>query len=187
MTRIISGTARGRRLAVPAESTRPTSDRAREGLFNSLAARMDFDGVRVLDLYAGSGAVGLEAMSRGAEHARFVESDRRAVTVLTANIRTVLGPNPPGAAVDGRDVDAVLAGIAPSLPFDLVFADPPYALEDDRIGAVLSALTGPGWLADGAIVVVERSARGDEPHWPVGLERFASKRYGEALLWYGRC
>ena len=177
MTRVIAGAAKGRRLAVPTRGTRPTSDRAREGLFNTLAALLDLAGSRVLDLYAGSGAVGLEALSRGASAAVLVEAYRAAAAIARRNAESV---DLPGAAVIARPVAAYLAG--EPQPFDLVFADPPYATPVDD---VLAALAG-GWLADGAVVVVERSARGVPPAWPDGIETLFTRRYGETALWYGR-
>lgn len=180
--RIVGGTARGRRLATPADGTRPTADRTREALFNTLAATMALDGARVLDLYAGTGAVGLEALSRGATDVVFVESNRRAADVLRRNVDVVALS---GATVVTRPVSAYLAG-APERPFDLIYADPPYALADARLSAVLTRLGG-GWLAEGATVVVERSARapfdGSGCDWltPVG-----ERRYGDTALWYGR-
>jgi 16S rRNA (guanine966-N2)-methyltransferase len=179
--RIVAGRAKGRRLASPARGTRPTSDRAREALFSSLATLLDLDGARVLDLFAGTGAVGLEALSRGADEAVFVESDPLAGEVLRRNIETVALP---GARVIGMPVATYLAG--PAEPFDLVFGDPPYALDDSELGNLLTTLGGPQWLADGAIVVVERPARGSGPVWPECITPLRQKRYGEGVLWYGR-
>ena len=180
MTRVIAGAAKGRRLAVPPRGTRPTSDRAREGLFNTLATLLDLHGAAVLDLFAGSGAVGLEALSRGAAEAVLVESDRSAVQVARRNAGTV---GLPGAAVVARPVAAYLA--ADPRPFDLVFADPPYALDAATLAGALRSLTD-GWLATGALVVVERSARDAAPAWPEGIEALFCRRYGETVLWYGR-
>ncbi|SHF61003.1 16S rRNA (guanine966-N2)-methyltransferase [Jatrophihabitans endophyticus] len=183
MTRIIAGQAKGRRLAVPGAGTRPTSDRAREGLFNTLAATMPLDGARVLDLFAGTGAVGLEALSRGAAAAVFVESNRRAVEVLRRNVETV---GLPGARVVPAPVSRFL-GDGPGEPFDLVFADPPYADGDDAVSGVLAALATAPWLAADALVVVERSSRAVSAGWTdEWLTAVGEKRYGEALLWYGR-
>lgn len=181
--RIVAGLAKGRRLAAPASGTRPTSDQAREGLFNTLAASMSLDGARVLDLYAGTGAVGLEALSRGAAEAVFVESRRAALDVLRRNVATV---GLPGARVVARPVAAFL-DTAPDEPFDLVFADPPYELDDDQLAPVLvAACRADRLIADGC-VVVERSVRTGPPPWP---EPFVTpvreKRYGDAVLWYGR-
>jgi len=175
--------AKGRRLAPPADGTRPTSDRTREALFNALATQLELDGARVLDLYAGTGAVGLEALSRGVAEAVLVESNRAAQAVLRRNVETV---GLPGATVVGRSVASYLKA-APEQPFDLVFADPPYDLGDDELAENLNALAEPGWLAPQAWVVVERGARSGPPRWPAGLitpER--ERRYGDAVLWYGR-
>ncbi|MEY9213562.1 16S rRNA (guanine(966)-N(2))-methyltransferase RsmD [Thermobifida halotolerans] len=184
MTRIIAGAAGGRRLAVPdGRTTRPTSDRVREALFASALSDLgSFTGLRVLDLYAGSGAIGLEALSRGAAHALLVEADRRAAAVIRRNIaRTAL----PGARLVADRVERVLARGPEEGPYDLVVADPPYAVGDEEVTAVLEALRDHGWLASGALVVVERSSRGDAPRWPDGYLADKARKYGEASLWYG--
>jgi 16S rRNA (guanine966-N2)-methyltransferase len=181
--RIVAGLAKGRRLASPAAATRPTSDRAREALFNSLTALVDVTGARVLDLYAGTGAVGLEALSRGAAEAVLVESDRAALDVLRRNVAAV---GLPGATVVARAVVGYLA-TPPAAPFRLVFADPPYELPDAQLGRVLEALAAPGWLAADAVVVVERAARSGAPPWPAAsITPVRDKRYGDGVLWYGR-
>jgi 16S rRNA (guanine966-N2)-methyltransferase len=183
MTRVIAGEAGGRRLAVPGgTSTRPTSDRAREGLFASVASELgSLAGRRVLDLYAGSGAVGLEALSRGASHVLLVESDARATAVIKANIATIAMP---GAQVRGEKVERLLARPQDLEPFDFVFADPPYAVAGADITRVL-ALLARGWLTPDALVVVERATRSGEISWPDGLQLAKSRRYGEATFWYG--
>lgn len=183
MTRIVAGTARGRRLRVPSHGTRPTSDRVREAVFSALSARTDLDGARVLDLYAGSGALGLEALSRGAVHALLVESDARAAAVLAENVRTV---GLPGAVLRRSTVTAAL-GTAAEAPYDLVLADPPYRVDDAAVVEVLGALLAGGWLAEGAMVVLERSARGAATVWPGGLEPSWSKVYGEARVEIATC
>jgi 16S rRNA (guanine966-N2)-methyltransferase len=180
--RIVAGAAKGRRLTVPAKGTRPTSERAREALFNALRALLDVDGARVLDLFAGSGAVGLEALSRGAAAATFVESDRAAVAVLRRNVDTV---GLPGASVLARPAASVLAG-EPGAPYDLVFADPPYALSDADLDVLLRRLVDGRWLAADALVIVERSARDEPLAWPDGVAPVMNRRYGEGQLWYGR-
>ncbi|MDP9093315.1 MAG: 16S rRNA (guanine(966)-N(2))-methyltransferase RsmD [Actinomycetota bacterium] len=183
MMRIVGGVAKGRRLAVPARGTRPTSDRAREAMFSSLVELIDIEGVRMLDLFAGSGAVGLEALSRGAASATFVESDRAACEVLRHNIDAVgLG----GAQVHRRPAATYLVAGGADQPFDLVFADPPYAFGEQQLGVLLTTLAEPPWLAEHAVVVVERSARGPQPLWPESIEAMKHKRYGEGALWYGR-
>jgi 16S rRNA (guanine966-N2)-methyltransferase len=180
--RIVAGLAKGRRLTTPANATRPTADRAREALFSSLAALLDLDGARVLDLFAGTGAVGLEALSRGAVEAVFVEADRAAMAVLQRNVESV---GLPGARAVRRPVAAFLdAGTATA--FDLVFADPPYALPDAELATLLGQLDAGDWLAGSAVVVVERSARGAGPAWPECITPVRQKRYGEGALWYGR-
>ncbi|MBM7772802.1 16S rRNA (guanine966-N2)-methyltransferase [Actinokineospora baliensis] len=177
MTRIVAGAAGGRRLAVPPKGTRPTADRVREALFSALEAAVDLDGARVLDLYAGSGALGFEALSRGAALVTLVEQDRAAVEVLRRNAATVAMP---GVDIRASRVDRVLAA-APTAPYDLVFADPPYALDDAELAAALTALTA-GWLGPEATVVVERSTRSGDPHWPPALVGTRSRRYGETTL-----
>lgn len=182
MTRLIAGTAGGRRLAVPPSGVRPTGDRAREGLFNSLGTLLDLDGAVVLDLYAGSGALGLEALSRGAAEVVLVESGPQVLPVLRRNVAAV---GLPGGRVVAGSVPRVVAGPPPAR-FDLVLADPPYATPDDEVVAVLRALTQGEWLAPGAVVVVERSSREEAFEWPTPLVALRERRYGEAMLRYGR-
>jgi 16S rRNA (guanine966-N2)-methyltransferase len=185
VTRVIAGSAGGRRLRVPAGlQTRPTSDRAREGLFATVSALCGpLTGSSVLDLYAGSGAVGLEALSRGASRVLLVESDPRAVRAILANV-TALGL--PGARVVTGRVERVLAtGPEDAGRFDVAFADPPYAMPDDELAAVLAQLVTAGWLVAGALVVAERSTRSGPVAWPAGYTQDRSRRYGEATLWYG--
>ena len=176
MTRVIAGDARGRRLQVPSgTTTRPTSDRAREGLFSSLQSLLDLDGARVLDLYAGSGALGLEAVSRGAASATLVESDPHAVAVLRANVAH-LGMRE--AHVVAQPVERFLA-VDAEPRYDLALLDPPYEL--DVVPALELLLP---WLAADAVVAVERRTRGPELAWPDGYEPVRERRYGEATLWY---
>lgn len=184
MTRIVAGRARGRRLAVPAgEGTRPTSDRAREGLFSTVESMLGpLHGTRALDLYAGSGALGLEALSRGAGHVLLVEQDRAAAQVIRSNVDAV---GLPGAVVSVQSAVRALAA-APAAPYDLVLLDPPYALGDGEVRDVMRALARGGWLSAGAVVVVERPTRGGAFGWPEELVADRSRRYGEGTLWYGR-
>jgi len=183
VTRIIGGSARGRRLAPPSgDATRPTSDRVREALFSALEAQLgSLHGLRVLDLYAGSGAVGLEAASRGADAVTAVESDRRTAALIASNA-TSLGfevevlAHPVARALSGR----------PRAPYDVVFADPPYPMPETEVAEALRLLVEHDWLKPGAPVVLERSARSVEPAWPTGLGPVRQKRYGETLLWYLR-
>ncbi|MEU1310426.1 16S rRNA (guanine(966)-N(2))-methyltransferase RsmD [Streptomyces cinnamoneus] len=185
MTRVIAGTAGGRRLAVPpGTGTRPTSDRAREGLFSTWVSLLGtLDGARVLDLYGGSGAVGLEALSRGAAHVLLVEADARAVKVIRDNVRAI---GMPGAEVRSGKAEQVVAGAPPAAPYDVVFLDPPYVVGDDELSEILLTLRTRGWLADDALVTVERSTRGGEFRWPDGFDALRARRYGEGTLWYGR-
>jgi 16S rRNA (guanine966-N2)-methyltransferase len=184
VARVIAGEAGGRRLAVPdGRNTRPTSDRAREGLFATIVSLTGaLDGARVLDLYAGSGAVGLEALSRGAEHVLLVESGARAARVIRDNVEAI---GLPGAEVVTDRVERVLAR-GPAEKYDVVFADPPYALPGDEVSAVLQALETNGWLAPGALVIVERATRSGPVGWPAGFAPDRARRYGEATFWYAR-
>jgi 16S rRNA (guanine966-N2)-methyltransferase len=183
MTRVIAGAAGGRRLTVPAgRDTRPTSDRAREGLFGTIVSLAGpLAGKRVIDLYAGSGAVGLEALSRGADHVLLVESGRPAAAVIRANIEAL---GLPGAVLAADRVERVIA-TAPDRRYDVVFADPPYAVPDAEIGTLLATLAEQGWLAPEALVVVERATRSGQLNWPAGYRPERSRRYGEATFWYG--
>ncbi|MFK0290998.1 16S rRNA (guanine(966)-N(2))-methyltransferase RsmD [Streptomyces sp. NPDC090442] len=185
MTRVIAGAAGGRRLAVPpGNGTRPTSDRAREGMFSTWES-LDgpLAGARVLDLYGGSGAVGLEALSRGAAHVLLVEADARAVRTIQENVKAV---GLPGVEVRPGKAEQIAAAAAPGAPYNVVFLDPPYAVGDDDLREILLTLRGQGWLAGEALVTVERSTRGGAFAWPDGFEAIKARRYGEGTLWYGR-
>ncbi|MGC0363430.1 16S rRNA (guanine966-N2)-methyltransferase [Rhodococcus sp. 27YEA15] len=183
MTRIISGLAGGRRLRVPASGTRPTSDRVREALFSALEARIDLDGCAVLDLFAGSGALGLEALSRGAEHVVLVESDAKAAAVIKDNIATLALP---GASVRAAPVAAVVGGPS-GREYDIVIADPPYAVTDDAVRSMLEDLLANKWVGEGTIVVLERSSRSPRTQWPDGFEPGKVKKYGEARIELATC
>lgn len=183
MTRIIGGAAGGRRLATPAgDATRPTSDRVREALFSAIESWSgSWEGLRFLDLYAGSGAVGLEARSRGADAVTLVERDHRTAGVIRDNIRR-LGLT---------EVDVIAAPVASTLlrgtstPYDVVFLDPPYPLEDAAVDADLTLLVDHGWLAPDALVVVEREAKRSTLTWPSGIQAGREKKYGATRLRYG--
>ncbi|MEV5985062.1 16S rRNA (guanine(966)-N(2))-methyltransferase RsmD [Streptomyces sp. NPDC052051] len=186
MTRVIAGRAGGRRLAVPpGNGTRPTSDRAREGLFSTWQSLLGgpLDGERVLDLYAGSGAVGLEALSRGAGHTLLVEADARAARTVRENVKAI---GLPGAEVRAGRAEQIVQTPAPAQPYDIVFLDPPYAVSDGDLREILLTLRTGGWLAAEALVTVERSTRGGEFQWPDGFEALRARRYGEGTFWYGR-
>lgn len=184
MTRIVAGALGGRRLATPpGRGTRPTADRVREALFNSLGTLLELTGARVADLYAGSGAVGFEALSRGCGYVLFAESDPRAVAALRSNVST-LGVADRARVATGT-VERLLAA-APPEPYELVFADPPYAMAADALRAMLAALVEHDWLAADALVVVERATRSGPPPWVPGTAEVRARRYGETTLWYGR-
>ncbi len=180
--RIVGGSAGGRRLRAPdGRDTRPTADRTREALFSTLATLTEPAG-RFLDLYAGSGAVGLEARSRGAAAVTLVEHDPKALRVLRDNLAALdLGEC---TVLAGR-VNAVLARGAEKA-FDVLFADPPYALPAPELAEVLDLAAAGGWLAPDAVVVVERAGRDPDWVWPDGFKEMQHRRYGEATLWYGR-
>jgi 16S rRNA (guanine966-N2)-methyltransferase len=149
-------------------------------MFNAIESAVDLDGASVLDLYAGSGALGLEALSRGASRVTFVESDRNALTVLRRNVATI---GMRGAqVVSGRVLSVLRAGT--SEPYDVVLADPPYAATDEDMRAVLDALAG--WTRPEALVVLERSTRSAEPRWPHPLQAVRVKRYGDTALHWAR-
>ena len=187
MTRIIAGAAGGTRLDVPGSGTRPTSDRVRESLFATLESMDAIDGTRVLDLYAGSGALGLEALSRGARAAVLVERGRGAAGVVRRNAAAVAKAMTAGAApgaiadVQESSVQGYLArAIA---PFDLVFTDPPYDLADADIDADLVALAP--LLSPEAVVVIERAKRSTPPDLAAaGLSLIREKVYGDTALWW---
>jgi 16S rRNA (guanine966-N2)-methyltransferase len=183
MTRIIGGSAGGRRLSTPkGVSTRPTSDRVREALFSAVEAWCgSLHGLRVLDLYAGSGAVGLEAWSRGADAVTLVEADRRTAALIGQNAQQLGFAT---AHVVAASVPTVLAR-PPRAPYDLVFLDPPYSRDEESLAADLRALADQGWLVPGAMVVVERARRSPSPTWPPGFTDLRERRYGETVLWYG--
>jgi len=184
MTRIISGLAGGRRIRTPpGRGTRPTSDRVREALFSRLEHMDVLQNAKVLDLYAGSGALGLEAASRGAASVVLVEMEWSAVSVIRKNIAELgLG----GVSVRADTVQkALLGGPAPDDErADLVLADPPYDVTDQDLADVLTLLVTHRWLSEDAFVVVERSARSPEPRWPRGLEGAGERRYGDTKMWF---
>lgn len=174
--RVIAGAAGGRPLVTPkGDRTRPTADRVKEAWFSSLQPWLP--DAHVLDLFAGSGALGLEALSRGATQVTLVERDRDALAAIAANVATV---DLPGATVVEREVAAALAGELPGAPFSVVVADPPYAVDGDELSALLAALVRH--LADEAIVTVERDKRDDPPRWPTGLLDVGTRTYGDTVL-----
>lgn len=185
--RIIGGTERGRRLAVPAHGTRPTSDRVRESMFSSLTSLLLSEGIawpelRVLDLYAGSGSLGLEAASRGAQHVVLVEKTHASARVIRSNIEAVgLG----GVTLVQTTVEALSQRNAEHA-HGLVFADPPYDVTSVRLSNNMLALLNSGWIDREACVVVERSSRDLDSPFPAHWHEFDQRRYGDTVLWYGR-
>ncbi len=181
--RIVGGEARGRTLlTVPGNSTRPTADRVRQSLFDLLGQR--FDGLRVLDLYAGSGALALEALSRGALHATLVEEDARACSVIERNIaalryqeRCTLLHEEVGHAI-GKQLGT--PGLPHRGPFDLLFSDPPYALRAAQV--TLDALALHGLLAPFGRAVIERDKREPRPTLPPGFSLYDDRAYGDTAV-----
>jgi 16S rRNA (guanine(966)-N(2))-methyltransferase RsmD len=163
---------------VPRTGTRPTTDRVRESLFNVLAARIDFTGATVLDLYAGSGALGLEALSRGAASAMFVEANDRAAAVIAKNIAS-LGVT--GATLRRGAAAAVLAAGA-DRPVDLVLADPPYDVSEAQVNDMIAALAKNNWTKAGTVVVVERATASAPLEWPDGWQVWPTRSYGDTRL-----
>src|SRR4051812_720062 len=186
MTRIIGGFAGSIRLTVPPFGTRPTSDRVREAIFSALEARDALEGARVLDLYSGSGALGLEAASRGAAHVTLVDRATAATRVTHGNAAAVRKAAPRGAApeivISSQPVQSFLGGALDH--WDVVFLDPPYELGGLELAHNLEALVAR--LTPDAVVVLERSSRDRAPEWPAGLELERRKDYGDtALYWLG--
>jgi 16S rRNA (guanine966-N2)-methyltransferase len=178
VTRIVAGTHGGRRLAVPpGEGTRPTSDRTREALFSTVESMTDLVGCRFADLYAGSGAIGLEAASRGAAAVLLVESDARAARTIRTNIATL---GLAGTCELAPVKVAVRLATPPAELYDVVFADPPYTMDEPEIAALLTALVP--WLAPDAITILERSSRSPTPPIPP----LRTRRYGDTALHYFR-
>lgn len=184
--RIIAGTAKGRKLISPeGTAARPTSDRAREALFSSLDSEYgDLRGIRMLDLFAGSGAVAAEAISRGAKSAVAVESDRNAAAIARANIDMVKSLSDVEEAIV-IESDAEAFALRRSNPFDVIFMDPPYAYSDQDLGALLVRLMESGSIADQSLIVIERASRSDSFPWPTGMREVKVRRYGNAAIFYG--
>lgn len=181
MTRIIAGAARGVTLSVPPTGTRPTSDRVREAILGSLDSADAIDDARVLDLYAGSGALALEAASRGAAHVALVERAPKAAAICEANLQAVRKATGVTGSVHKTAALSFLANTGEM--FDLVFIDPPYDLSADDLDEVLIALRPT--LNEHAVVVVERSKRSAEPDWEAaGLTSFKDRKYGDTMIWY---
>ena len=191
MSRIISGAAGGVRLAsVPGDNTRPTTDRVKESLFSKLESYDIIRGARVLDAFGGSGALGCEALSRGAASVTLLDTYPKAVAVIRKNVAAVekaMGRTGSSGATGSsstrvQQAQALTYVKSASGPWDLVFVDPPYAMPNEQVSELLEALTPK--LAEGAVVVVERSSRDAEPVWGEGLYCFSTRQHGETVLYY---
>lgn len=176
MTRIVSGSAKGRTLRVPKSGTRPTADRVREGLFSRLEHRGYIEDCNVLDLYSGSGAIGLEAKSRGANVVVCVEAAKSAAQVIANNARDV------GLDIELYNMKAeTFLATEPSVIYDLAVLDPPYDIAEESLSLVLELLVAH--LADDGMVVVERSKKSPEPAWPAALQLEDERRWGDTRVW----
>lgn len=185
MSRIISGAAGGVRLAsVPGDNTRPTTDRVKESLFSKLESYDIIRDARVLDAFGGSGALGCEALSRGAASVTLLDTYPKAVAVIRKNVAAVekaMGRTG-SSSTRVQQSQALTYVKSASGPWDLVFVDPPYAMSNEQVSELLEALTPK--LAEGAVVVVERSSRDPEPVWGEGLYCFSTRQHGETVLYY---
>jgi 16S rRNA (guanine966-N2)-methyltransferase len=180
MTRIIAGTLSGRKLLVP-DSARPTTEMVREAMFSTLNSWQAIGQKNVLDLFSGSGGLGFEALSRGAAHVTFVESDEKAVAILKKNAENLQ------VTVEIKKQSAMTfskSKIAESLSYDLVLIDPPYRIANDDIIEIIKNLILGAFLSEAAILVLERPTR-DPFTWPAPIEELKNKRYGDNTLYYG--
>ena len=184
--RIIAGVAKGRNLGTVAQATRPTSDRAREGLFSSLSSEFGtFEGLRVLDLFAGSGAIGLESLSRGATLVHVVEKDEQAIKTIEANYELVKKSNPAGKfQIFGMSVERFLND-QPREKYHLVYIDPPYEFSNQGVEDILSKLHDDNFLSSDAFIAVERNTRLDQFIWPDAFTPARERNYGQASIYYG--
>ena len=183
--RIIAGVAKGRNLSPVADSTRPTSDRAREALFSSIQSEFgDFSGLSFLDLYAGSGAIGLEALSRGFDLSVAVEKNEAACGTIKDNFELVQRANPKGKfQLISSDVTKYLSQTAVR-KFDVIFIDPPYETENKVVEDELKQLINNSYLNSGALVVIERASKGEEISWPIPLKSSRMREYGTAVFYF---
>lgn len=185
--RIIAGLAKGRTLSTVAGATRPTSDRAREGLFSSLLSEFgDFTALNVLDLFAGSGAIGLEVLSRGAGCVHAVEKNESACKTITKNSELVMKSKSPGVFhLYAMSVQKFLENAAP-VEYDIVYLDPPYDFSDVEIYKCLVQLRAGGFLKADSVVAVERASKSGSMKWPTGYEGIRERNYGQAVIYYGK-
>lgn len=183
MTRIIGGDFRGRSIKVPDAETRPTSSRVREAIFSSVEhAVSGLDDLRVLDLFSGSGAFGIESISRGAAEAALVEKDLRAADTLHSNVAN-FGIKNVRVVIADAFIDVAQKSVRGS--FDVVFIDPPYSIEDEQVNALIGHLAANDWLNEYALIVVERSSS-SQVVWPDSIEELRKKVYGDTSIWYGQ-
>lgn len=183
MTRVIGGDFRGRAIKVPDAETRPTSSRVREAIFSSVEhAVSGLDDLRVLDLFSGSGAFGIESISRGATEAVLVEKDLRAADTLHSNVANFGIKN---ARVVIADAFTEVSQRSGRGSFDVVFIDPPYSFEDEQVNALIRQLSENDWLNEYALIVVERGSR-SQVVWPESVEELRKKVYGDTTIWYGQ-
>ena len=184
--RIIAGLAKGRNIAAVASATRQTSDRAREALFSTLASEFgEFAGLHILDLYAGTGAIALESLSRGAEIVHAVEKDEQAQKSITANFESIKSAQCPGSFhLFGMSVHRFLQDRA-TVPYHFIYIDPPYDVEDIDVIENLIQLREGGFLHPQALIAVERTSRVKEISWPDGYQALREKNYGQATIFYG--
>jgi 16S rRNA (guanine966-N2)-methyltransferase len=183
--RIIAGLAKGRNLISPSGATRPTSDRAREALFSTLESEFgSINDLTVLDLYCGSGAVGAEALSRGAAVVYAVDNDEKATSVTRQNFALLenisgIGTTSVITSSVGKFLDKTS-----ELKFDVVFLDPPYDLPNNEIEKTLSSLVKNGFLKSSAIIAIERDSKSKRLNWPLGLKELKERKYGAATIFY---
>lgn len=184
--RIIAGLAKGRNISAVADSTRPTSDRAREALFSSLVSEFgDFAGLNVLDLYAGTGAIGLEALSRGSAIVHCVESNEMASQAIARNYEGIKSAQSPGTFhLYAMPVARFLEGPTP-VQYHFIYIDPPYEFSDIEVIENLIALVDGKFIHQDGLIAVERNSRVRELSWPYGLEQLREKNYGQATIFYG--
>ena len=183
--RIIAGVARGRVLGTVADATRPTSDRAREGLFSSLASEFgSFEGLHVLDLFGGSGAIGLESLSRGATLVHVVEKDEKATKTIESNFELVKKSQPEGSfSLFAMSAQRFLSD-APKTKYHLVYLDPPYDFSNESVEEILNKLHEGEFLSSDSFLAVERTARGAQFNWPSGFTPARERNYGQATIYY---
>ena len=182
--RIIAGVAKGRNLSTVAGATRPTSDRAREALFSTLLSEFgEFENLNFLDLFAGSAAVGLEALSRGASIVHSVEKDDSAIKTIRANQEIVEKAKPEGKFhLYAMSAQKFLGN--PGQQYDIIFIDPPYEFSDQAVHELLDLIFKNNFIRSGGVIVVERATKGSQIKWPAPLKELRTKEYGVATLYY---